>query len=142
MDPIQQRLKDAGLRATRHRIAVLEALEALGRPVSHPEILREIAHTRIDRVTLYRTLTSLSEVRLVHQVQGTDGVWRFCFHGTAESGCPGGHAHFLCEKCGMMVCLMGIRMPHIEVPDRYRVHHKQMLVTGLCPACAGTDADT
>ena len=73
MDSIQQRLKDAGLRATRHRIAVLEALEALGRPVSHPEILREIAHTRIDRVTLYRTLTSLSEVRLVHQVQGTDG---------------------------------------------------------------------
>ena len=97
MDPIQQRLKDAGLRATRHRIAVLEALEALGRPVSHPEILREIAHTRIDRVTLYRILASMTETNLVHQVQDRMASGGFVFTKKRKISARGGMPIF-CVK--------------------------------------------
>jgi len=131
----RKRLRRACVRVTDHRVCVLEALSSEARPLSHHELLARVSSHRIDRVTLYRVLGVLAEASLIHQVQGTDGVWRFCDHGKSLSGCPGGHPHFMCERCSTMWCLEGDRMPRIEVPEGFVVSHKQMLVLGICPDC-------
>ena len=77
---IEKTLKNAGLRTTRQRRVILELLLACGSPLSHAEILSKIEE-HLDRVTLYRTLETLRKAGIVHQVQGIDGVWRFCAHG-------------------------------------------------------------
>ena len=130
-----ERLKKANLSATKHRVTVLNILMEAGRPLSHLEIQDKLEGTKIDRVTLYRILTLLKEASLIHQVQGNDGVWRFCSHDDESDHCPGGHPHFLCESCGKMICLTNSRMQHIQVPDGFAVTHKQMLILGVCDSC-------
>lgn len=131
-----ERLKAANLRVTKARIRILDILEARDMPMAHTEILN-LAQD-IDRVTLYRVLDSLVAASLVHKVQGTDGTWRFCAHEDDGQTCPGGHAHFLCEKCGQMFCLTDQKIPHFELPNAFTVSHKQVLILGLCDACHHT----
>lgn len=127
-------LSDAGLRATRQRLVVLELLFREGSPLSHAEILSKLEE-HLDRVTLYRTLETLKKAGIVHQVQGIDGVWRFCAHDAEAAGCPGDHAHFLCLSCGRMFCLTDQKMPRVEVPDGMKVEGKQFVIYGTCPEC-------
>jgi Fur family ferric uptake transcriptional regulator/Fur family zinc uptake transcriptional regulator len=129
-------LKGAGLRCTPVRNAVLRALSRRGRPLAHTELARARGLEALDRVTLYRTLTALQETGLVHRVQDQDGVWRFCAHVRDESGCPGNHPHFHCTRCGRMRCLTGQELPWVAVEKDERVTGKQLVVYGLCAACA------
>jgi Fur family ferric uptake transcriptional regulator/Fur family zinc uptake transcriptional regulator len=89
----------------------------------------------LDKVTLYRTLQTLKTYGIVHQVQGLDGVWRFCAHDPESKGCPGDHPHFLCLHCGKMICLTGQRLPRVEVPEGMTVEGKQFVVYGCCSEC-------
>lgn len=134
---IEQRLKQHGIRATRHRIRVLEVLENTGKPMSHIELLQAIQaeDPGFDRVTLYRVLNALKDAAFIHQIQGSDGIWRFCAHETDDDLCPGGHPHLLCEICGEMQCLKTQKLPHVDVPEGFKVKHKQMILIGICAKC-------
>ncbi len=127
------RLKASKLRVTAPRIEILELLEAAGHPITHIELLSKAP--ALDRVTLYRVLDALVGVDLVHKVQGTDGAWRFCAHSSDMVGCPGGHPHLLCEKCGAMSCLMEQSLPHVDTPMGFTVTHKQLVIMGICASC-------
>lgn len=137
---IEKILKNAGLRNTRQRKIILELLFSHGAPLSHGEIL-SMLDEHLDRVTLYRTLDTLRRAGIVHQVQGTDGVWRFCAHDEMTAGCPGDHPHFLCLECGKMFCLADQRMPHVTVPDGVKVEGKQFVVYGACRECAARNME-
>ncbi|MDR1622948.1 MAG: transcriptional repressor, partial [Synergistaceae bacterium] len=69
-------------------------------------------------------------------VQGTDGIVRFCLREPSGGGCVGNHPHFLCRKCGRMICLPGQSLPYVEVSEGTVVEGKQLLVFGLCSRCA------
>jgi Fur family ferric uptake transcriptional regulator/Fur family zinc uptake transcriptional regulator len=120
------------------RRRVLELLFERQEPMSHSEIFEALATSgeKLDRVTLYRTLSAFSEARIVHEVQGTDGAVRFCLHESSRGGCLGNHPHFLCRRCGRMSCLSDQPLPYIEVPAGTLVEGKQLLIFGLCPQCA------
>ena len=133
---IAEILNGAGLRVTKQRIAVLELLIEKRAPVSHAEITAALADP-LDKVTLYRTLQTLKEAGITHQVQGLDGAWRFCAHDNDAEGCPGGHAHFLCLSCGRMSCLTNQKLPRVEVPEGNEVEGKQLIVYGRCSGCRG-----
>ena len=135
MDNVEKVLSNFGLRTTRQRKLILELLLRKGVPLSHAEIL-SLIDVHLDRVTLYRTLDTLKKRGIVHQVQGVDGVWRFCAHEQDTDGCPGDHPHFLCLYCGRMYCLLGQKMQRVEVPDDVKVEGKQFVVYGACPECA------
>lgn len=124
----------AGLRATHQRKVVLSLLVEKGSPLSHSEI-SSILTEPLDKVTLYRTLQTLTSAGIVHQVQGLDGVWRFCAHDPDTEGCPGDHPHFLCLHCGKMFCFTDQRLPRIEVPEGMLVEGKQLVVYGCCSEC-------
>ncbi|MDR1481026.1 MAG: transcriptional repressor [Synergistaceae bacterium] len=127
-------LKAASLKVTPLRIKVLDRLMIGAQPLSHAEI--QVMLPDIDRVTLYRTLSTFVDADIAHQVQGLDGMWRFCAHVRDGSGCPGNHAHFLCLSCGIMVCLTDQAMPRINVPEGCIVSGKQMVVYGKCRNCS------
>ena len=139
MDNVEKVLSNSGLRTTRQRKLILELLFRKGVPLSHAEILSMI-DVHLDRVTLYRTLDTLKKCGVVHQVQGVDGVWRFCAHEQDAEGCPGDHPHFLCLYCGRMFCLLGQKMQRVEVPENMKVEGKQFVVYGACPECAAKNS--
>jgi Fur family ferric uptake transcriptional regulator/Fur family zinc uptake transcriptional regulator len=126
-------LKSAEIKVTPVRVAVLSRLIEASRPLSHGEIHAKIPD--MDRVTLYRTLSTFVEADIAHQVQGLDGTWRFCAHSSGTGGCPGNHPHFLCAACGRMMCLLDQSMPRLDVPDACNVHGKQLVAYGICGEC-------
>lgn len=129
-------LLQAGLRATPIREGVLALLLREGRPLSHADLTaRSEEIPKCDKVTLYRTLESLTKHGLVHKAQGIDAQWRYCASDPELPGCPGNHPHFLCLSCGAMVCLLGQALPRIEVPKGVTVLGKQLIVYGICDAC-------
>ena len=134
----EELLREKGMKSTALRRRVLDLLFERQEPMSHMEIFEVLAALgqKPDRVTLYRTLSAFSDARIVHEVQGTDGVLRFCLHEPSGVGCRGNHPHFLCRKCGRMSCLFGQPLPYVEVPQGAVVEGKQLLAFGLCPRCA------
>jgi molybdate transport system substrate-binding protein len=134
-----QLLRSAGLRRTAARVAVLDLLDRVDRPLSHQEIAASPEAQRLDRVTLYRTLSALQEADLVHRVQGIDGAWRFCTH-CRDEGCGGDHVHFLCVDCNRMSCLPDQPLPWVEEPEGAEVLGKQLVVHGRCARCRSQGA--
>ncbi|WP_300526216.1 transcriptional repressor [Aminiphilus sp.] len=135
----REMLLQAGLRATPIREGVLVLLLREGRPLSHADLTaRSEEIPKCDKVTLYRTLESLTEHGLVHKAQGIDAQWRYCASDPELPGCPGNHPHFLCLSCGAMVCLLGQPLPRIEVPKGVTVLGKQLIVYGICDTCTRT----
>lgn len=132
---IRQVLRQASLRCTPGREAVLRFLYDSGRPLAHGQIATAPGMEGVDRVTLYRTLTALEEARLLHRVQDKDGVWHFCAHPPDGDGCPGNHAHFVCDTCGQIRCLADQSLPWVTVKEGERVFGKQLVVYGICLVC-------
>jgi Fur family ferric uptake transcriptional regulator/Fur family zinc uptake transcriptional regulator len=136
-----QLLDAAGLRRTKARALVLEMLNSVDRPLSHQEIAAAPDIGSLDRVTLYRTLTTLQRAGLLHRVQGVDGVWRFRGHRTRTGKCGGNHIHFLCLECGRMSCLPEQSLPWVKEPEGAEVFGKQLVVYGLCATCKSEKKD-
>lgn len=114
---------------------MLELLNQADRPLSHHEIGGTPETRRLDRVTLYRTLTTLQKAGLLHRVQGIDGVWRFRGHHAHSGKCGGNHIHFLCLECNQMSCLPEQPLPWVKEPAGAEVFSKQLVVYGRCAAC-------
>jgi Fur family ferric uptake transcriptional regulator/Fur family zinc uptake transcriptional regulator len=133
-------LEAAGLRVTPVRVLILGQLLKAGRPISHNDLWKKKRIRSFNRVTVYRTLVTLRNRRIVQAVQGVDGVWRFCAHAGQQNGCPGNHPHFVCKRCRRMTCLLGQTMPFVEVPDGTVVEAKQLVAYGICARCAQESA--
>ena len=131
-------LDGAGIRPTKARAQVLEAIMGAGRSLSHPELAGLLPE--LDRVTVFRSLKALKASGLLHGIQGLDGVLRYVVNPVGRRGCPGKHPHFLCLECGAMSCLSDQRLPHVRVPEGAEVSGKQYLVYGICPVCRSKGA--
>jgi Fur family transcriptional regulator, ferric uptake regulator len=137
----EQLLRSTGLRRTRARRVVLGILNQADRPLSHREIACSPATTQLDRVTLYRTLTTLEGAGLLHRIQDVDGVWRFRSHHTHQNKCGGNHIHFLCLDCNQMSCLSEQPLPWVKEPPGAEVFGKQLVVYGRCARCNSGKTD-
>src|SRR5918912_501548 len=95
---LEARLREAELRLTPQRFAVLESL---GRAEGHPtadQIATEINRRfpRASRATVYNTLNALRDAGLVREVtHGDDAAARY------ESNVEP-HHHFVCRVCGRL----------------------------------------
>jgi len=138
---VSQLLTSAGLRSTKARRCVLEILNQADRPLSHQEISNSPKTRGLDKVTLYRTLTSLQKAGLLHRVQGVNGVWRFGGCAVHKGNCSGNHSHFLCLTCNQMFCLPEQPLPWIVQPAGAEIYAKQLVVYGRCAQCVGDSHD-
>lgn len=83
--------------------------------------------------TVYRNLKLLEELGKIRRVTSYQGTERY------DAIC-GDHAHFLCQRCGMLQDLscadsLQIRQA-IHLKDGYTVSKLDITITGICPNCA------
>src|ERR1044072_4695625 len=102
LETLRAAVRDAGLRATPSRIAVLHLLRSAGSPVSHSEVVAKLASQPWAPATIYRNLTDLSDVGLARRTDLGDHVWRF--EAITSHQAPA-HPHFVCTECGTIECL-------------------------------------
>jgi Fur family ferric uptake transcriptional regulator len=135
---IRSTIRAAGLRSTAPRVAVLQHLQEATTPVSHADIVEELAAKGFDRATLYRNLMDLTEVGLLSRIDVGDHVWRFELQ-RKERGHPQVHPHFTCTDCGNVACLPGVNVrisPSLGVPHAITTKRVEVQFKGLCDRCA------
>lgn len=129
-----QRLRDAGLRVTAPRLAVLDVLAA------HPHATAETVarHTRakIGRVStqaVYDVLAACTAAGLVRRIEPAGSPARF------ETRTGDNHHHLVCRSCGRTTdvdCTVGAR-PCLTPSDDagYVLDEAEVVFWGLCPHC-------
>jgi len=131
----REMLRARKLYCTEGRIAILKVLLKAAKPLTQEKIARRLGKKRFDKVTIYRTLTSLLKVGIVHRAFLHQRAWHFelADHCT-ETQC---HPHFTCTNCGSTHCLPDVSVPMAKSPHRgFVIQRQQVRLEGLCPACA------
>ncbi len=133
----RRHIRDAGLRATAPRVAVLGCLASQQRPLTHADVMKALG-SDWDRATVYRNLADLTKAGLVRRYDMGDHVWRFEFdprHGHAGPG----HAHFICINCGDVQCIEDVKV-HVpaarRLPRAIRNTNLEIQLKGVCDICA------
>jgi Fe2+ or Zn2+ uptake regulation protein len=136
-------LREAGLRVTPQRLAVLETLgDARGEHLSADDVWQHLPRrVTMDRSTAFRALADLTDAGLLTQVRFADGVARFEVQSRV-------HHHAVCRVCGSTAdvpaalvrplaaaLVRGLRFA--IAPD------EPLLVRGTCDTCrAGAATDS
>lgn len=137
IDDYRARIRRAGLRSTTSRVAVLQRLDAAGKPMTHAELAEELGLKGFDRATVYRNLADLTEAGLVTRSELGDHVWRF---EVRREGLPHtlDHPHFVCLDCGSVACLSDVKIDIRPSPGSKQSVIGQLtevLLKGRCERC-------
>ena len=92
----------------------------------------EFGKNKFDKVTIYRTLESLANAKLVHKAFVEDRARYFeLAHNCTETQC---HPHFTCTNCSDTLCLTEISLPKMKDKlSGYLVKNQTIQFEGLCP---------
>src|SRR3954465_8342820 len=132
--PMHERvLRQAGLRVTQQRIAVLDAVRRL--PHADTESLIgavRARHGEVSHQAVYDVLKALTEARLVRKIQPLGTVARY------ESRVGDNHHHVVCRGCGAIAdvdCAVG-DTPCLTASDAngFVIDEAEVLLWGTCPA--------
>jgi Fur family ferric uptake transcriptional regulator len=132
---VQQVLREAALRVTRPRIAVLGAVRA--RPHADTETIINAVRDDLPTVSqqaVYDCLHALTAAGLVRRIQPAGSVARY------ETRTGDNHHHLVCRSCGTIVdvdCAVG-DAPCLNADDHhgFEIHEAEVVYWGQCPACA------
>jgi Fur family ferric uptake transcriptional regulator len=133
----ERMLRDAQLRVTRPRVAVLRAL------YEHPhastetvigavrENLGEVSHQAV-----YDVLRALTTAGLVRRIEPQGSVARY------ETRVGDNHHHLVCRSCGAIVdvdCAVG-EAPCLTASDDggFTIDEAEVIYWGVCPTCSAT----
>jgi Fur family ferric uptake transcriptional regulator len=130
-------LREASLRVTRPRVAVLEAVHR------HPHadtdaIIASVRtdHGEVSTQAVYDVLRALTAAGLVRRIQPAGSVARY------ESRVADNHHHVVCRSCGAIAdidCAVG-DAPCLSASEDhgYSIDETEVTHWGLCPACTAT----
>lgn len=135
VEALRAAVRNAGLRATPSRIAVLRLLRAAGSPVSHGDMVAELASQAWDPATIYRNLTDLSDAGLARRTDLGDHVWRY--EAITAGHQASAHPHFVCTECGSVECLPELEyvVTRARTPRAVRLKRVEVQLRGPCDAC-------
>lgn len=131
---IDKKLQDKNIKPTAMRELVLKVLSEQTTAISLPELERKFE--KADKSTLYRTLKTFVENKLIHSIDdGTGSVKYALCQDACECHPEDLHVHFLCVKCEKTYCLNDIPVPQINLPQYFSLASVNMVVKGICSNC-------
>ncbi len=131
----EQMLRDAALRVTRPRVAVLTAVHASPHADTDSIIgavrrdLPEVSHQAV-----YDVLRALTSAGLVRRIQPAGSVSRY------ESRVGDNHHHVVCRSCGAIAdvdCAVGDAPCLTAAHDQgFTIDEAEVVYWGTCPSCS------
>lgn len=129
-----KKLKARNIKPTAMRELVLQVLTDQPTAISLPEL--EQKFEKADKATLYRTLKTFQEHRLIHAIEDGTGSVKYALCEDSCSCNPDDlHLHFLCTKCGKTYCLVDTPIKRPELPEGFRFDSANFVVKGRCSNC-------
>lgn len=131
----EQVFEKAGIRVTAIRLLIWrEIRRSFAGAFSLSDL--EDALPTLDKSTLFRTLTLLSEAHLLHDIDDGSGSHKFCVcHHDDTLHCTG-HVHLTCRVCHRTFCLTDVRIPSVALPEGFVPEDAEYIVKGVCSECA------
>ena len=133
--PLQTTIREAGLRVTASRLAVLLAVLGEGQH-RDAEAIAAAARRQLGALStqaVYDNLHVLEEAGLVRRIQPSGHPGRY------EARVGDNHHHLVCRRCGVTTdvdCVVGAA-PCLEPSDTsgFAVEEAEIIFWGLCPQC-------
>ena len=137
---VEGTLREAGLSQTARRVAVLTVMIQADGPLSAGDILKRTdPEQKINKVTIYRILSSFRENRIVRELPTDQGMNLYemsCRHNPS-------HPHFYCKTCRTMSCLPPVNLSQAQESftgqNVFRIDDVHVHVTGVCRQCHRQD---
>jgi len=131
---IDDKLSSRNIKPTAMRQLVLNILEGQKTAISLHEL--ENKFDRAEKSTLYRTLKTFEENKLIHSIDDGSGSIKYAIcKDTCQCNPSDLHVHFLCSSCKQTYCLNEIPVPIINLPENYSFKRVNMVVEGICSNC-------
>ena len=91
----------------------------------------------VDKSTVSRTLSLFLEHHLVHSIDDGSGSLKYAVCAN-ECSCDVDdlHTHFYCTKCHRTLCLRGLPVPIVHLPDNFELESVNYVLKGVCGDCA------
>lgn len=134
MKETDKKLKIRNIKPTAMRELVLKVLTEQDRAISLADLEQKFDNA--DKTTLYRTLKTFEENKLIHSIDdGTGSVKYALCKETCQCHPEDLHVHFHCTKCQQTYCLNDISIPSIDLPTNFKLETINMVVKGICSNC-------
>lgn len=127
-------LKQAELKQTTARLAVLSFLEFAHRPMTAEEIYDHIRleHEEADKATIYRILDTFVKKRITTRLEFGEGKYRYELAGDD-------HHHLICESCGKVEDISDCSISELEKEigrkKKFLVKRHALEFYGVCLPC-------
>jgi Fur family ferric uptake transcriptional regulator len=131
---IDRKLENKNVKPTAMRELILDALGKQKVAISLKQLEEMFAQS--DKSTLYRTLKTFEEKKIIHCIDDGTGSLKYaacddtCMCNPSEL-----HVHFHCTKCGQTYCLTDIPIPEIFLPKNFVFNKANFVIKGLCDNC-------
>ncbi|HTR70031.1 MAG TPA: Fur family transcriptional regulator [Mycobacteriales bacterium] len=132
---LEQLLREAGLRVTRPRVAVLATVYA-NPHIDTDTIISAVRDDlgEVSRQAVYDVLRAFTDVSLVRRIEPAGSVARY------ESRVGDNHHHVVCRSCGVINdvdCAVGERPCLTASDDRgFTIDEAEVVYWGICAECA------
>ena len=134
MDEVEKILEEAGVKPTANRILLMREIIFAAHPFTLADMEQRLQP--MDKSTIFRTLGTFLEHRLIHEVDTGGPAMLYC-RCVCEQGHEHQHIHFTCTRCGQTFCIRNIDPSCLPRPDGFQVEQVNCVMKGLCPKCAG-----
>lgn len=132
---LEEKLENRDIKPTAMRLLVLKELLEAETAISLKKL--EARFDRADKATLYRTLKTFQDNKLIHGVEdGTGSVVYALCEEDCECGPQDQHVHFHCEVCGETYCLTQAKIPVMQIPIGFKAREATMVYQGSCANCS------
>ena len=132
---LERMLRDASLRVTRPRVAVLATVH--DHPHADTSSVIGLVREQLGEVSqqaVYDVLRALTETGLVRRIQVAGSVARY------EARVGDNHHHVVCRSCGTIAdvdCAVGVAPCLTAADDHgYVIDEAEVVYLGLCSACS------
>ena len=131
---LEQKLLSNKIKPTSIRLLVLQKLTQRSSAIGLTEL--ENSFELVDRTTLYRTLKTFEESKIIHSIEDGTGVTKYalCLE-SCNCELQDLHYHFHCTQCENTFCLTTLNIPTIDLPTNFKMNQANMVIKGLCANC-------
>src|SRR5690554_6355047 len=134
MQTVDDIVKLINVKNTAVRTVILRHLVGQEESKSEKDIENALIYT--DRSSIFRTLKTFKEKKIIHSIEYGSGMIKYT---VCAAGCNCDpkdlHYHFYCNNCNKTFCLFDVPFQNIELPENFKIQQANMVVKGLCNNC-------
>lgn len=128
------KLSARGIKPTAMRLLILRTMLHTSQAVSLLDLV-DMLETA-DKSTVSRTLSLFLSHHLVHSIDDGSGALKYAIcSNTCSCDVEDLHVHFYCTQCHRTLCLRGLPVPLVHLPDGFSLESVNYVMKGVCSDC-------